>query len=407
MQQLTNQERLKPWKGFVLFAVGLCFLLFIGSYMQVNWGIPGLILTEIGFLTISIVYCLINKVSLMEVFPIKKISGRDFFGTIFMFLGGFLLNLIAAGISMFVLDMIGMRDSLSEVSSLNDFLYGSQMVYMLIVLVVAVTPAICEEAFMRGAVLSSFRGFKNDKWNIFFVGVFFGILHLSPLRFLNTACLGAILAYIMVKKNNILLPMLVHFLNNFVSSFIGSNASVSGSEVSAAMDTINTTTTMGSMLFAGFLCPLFLVIGAKLYDKENVKGKHFVIAGVLSAFLFISGLVITLASSMNSMYKDALLNWNYTFTVTEETLECDNLAEAGIEATEERTYTIIVSSVASKANITFTIEDENGEVVLTKSGNGMLMVSENVELAPGHYDLYFTGDETLVGKTFTYQVIVK
>ena len=204
MQHLTNQERLKPWKGFVLFAVGLCFLLFIGSYMQVNWGIPGLILTEIGFLTISLVYCLINKVSLKEVFPIKKISGRDFFGTIFMFLGGFLLNLIAAGISMFVLDMIGMRDSLSEVSSLNDFLYGSQMVYMLIVLVVAVTPAICEEAFMRGAVLSSFRGFKNDKWIIFFVGVFFGILHLSPLRFLNTACLGAILAYIMVKKNNIL-----------------------------------------------------------------------------------------------------------------------------------------------------------------------------------------------------------
>ena len=406
MQKLSNQERMKPWMGFVLFAFGVCFLLFAGSYMQTNWGIPGLILTELGFLAISILYCLIRKVSLKEVFPIKKISGRDFFGTIFLFLGGFFANLVAVGISMFVLNLIGIYDS-SEVGALSDFLYGNNLAYIAIMFVVAVTPAICEEAFMRGAVLSNFRGLKNDKLIIFIIGVFFGILHLSPLRFLNTACLGAILAYIMVKKNNILLPMLVHFLNNFVSSVIGANSSVSGADAAAAMDGFNSATTMGSMFAAGFLFPLFLVIGAKLYDSEKTKGKHFVIAGILSAVLLISGVTIVIISSMNGLYKNALLNWNYNFEVTEEILECDNLAEAGIDIQEESVHSVIVSATASKANITFTMVDENCNVVLEKSGTSMLVVSENIELAPGHYTLYFTSDDTILGKSFSYQVIVQ
>ncbi len=407
MQKLTNQEKMKPWMGFVLFFVGVLFLLFAGSYMQSNWGIPGLILTEIGFLAISVIYCLIRKVSLKEVFPIKKITVRDFFGTIFMFAGGFLLNLVCAGISMFILELLGNKDALSEAASLNDFLYGNQMLYFLVVLVVAVTPAICEEAIMRGAILSSFRGLKSDKLIIFIVGVMFGILHLSPLRFLNTACLGMILAYLMVKKNNILLPMLLHFLNNFLSSIVGAGADVSGEQIDAAVNSISTSMTLGAMLTAGFLCPLLLVIGAKLLDKEGVKGKHFAIAGILSALMFATGIVILVISSLNGLYKNALLNWNYTYQVTEETMECENLAEAGIDITEEKTYSIIVSSTASKAEITFTMVDEDGNEIISKSGSGMLVVSENIELAPGHYDLYFTGGEDMVGKMFSYQVIVQ
>ena len=88
-------------------------------------------------------------------------------------------------------------------------------------------------------------------------------------------------------------------------------------------------------------------------------------------------------------------------------ITCDNLAEAGIEITEVETHTIIVSAVASKANITFTMVDENGEVILNETATGMLMISQTVELAPGHYTLYFTSDDTILGKSFSYQVIVQ
>ena len=71
MQKLTNQERLKPWMGIVLFAVVMALFLTAGSYMQTNWGMTGLILTELMFLATAVGFCLIRKVKIKEVFPVK------------------------------------------------------------------------------------------------------------------------------------------------------------------------------------------------------------------------------------------------------------------------------------------------------------------------------------------------
>ena len=51
--------------------------------------------------------------------------------------------------------------------------------------------------------------------------------------------------------------------------------------------------------------------------------------------------------------------------------------------------------------------DENGEVILNETATGMLMIPQTVELAPSHYTLYFTSDDTILGKSFSYQVIVQ
>ena len=46
MVKLSNQERLKPWMGVILFVIGVVFLIFPGSLMQIKWGMGGLIATE-------------------------------------------------------------------------------------------------------------------------------------------------------------------------------------------------------------------------------------------------------------------------------------------------------------------------------------------------------------------------
>ena len=407
MQQLTDQERLKPWMSVALFAVGVVYLITAGSFMQSRWRTVGLVLSELGFLTLAVLFCVITKVKIKEVFPIKKITVRDFFGVVFMFIGGFLLNMTCMGISMTVLSVLGKTEVFDEVVGLQEFLFGNQPSFTIIVLTAAVMPAICEEAFMRGAILSGFRGLKKDWVIILLVGLFFGILHLSPLRFLNTACLGAILAYIMVKKNNILLPMLLHFLNNVISSISGFVGSSRETDISSVLDTINPVMLLGSFLILTFTAPIMLVIGAILLDKGANKTKSIVIAAVISGAMLIGGIGISLFSAAGSMMNGSLLNWNYTFTVTEDTLSAKNLAEAGIEVEEERTYMVVVSSVATGAEISFTIQDENGEEVLSRSAKNMLVVSENIKLSPGHYDLFFEGGEDMVGKAFSYQVIVK
>ena len=407
MQQLTDQERLKPWMSVALFAVGVVYLITAGSFMQSRWRTVGLVLSELGFLALAVLFCVITRVKIKEVFPIKKITVRDFFGVVFMFIGGFLLNMTCMGISMTVLSVLGKTEVFDEVVGLQEFLFGNQPSFTIIVLTAAVMPAICEEAFMRGAILSGFRGLKKDWVIILLVGLFFGILHLSPLRFLNTACLGAILAYIMVKKNNILLPMLLHFLNNVISSISGFVGSSQEADISSVLDTIDPVMLLGSFLILTFIAPIMLVVGAILLDKGANKTKSIVIAAVISGAMLIGGIGISLFSAAGSMMNGSLLNWNYTFTVTEDTLSAKNLAEAGIEVEEERTYMVVVSSVATGAEISFTIQDENGEEVLSRSAKNMLVVSENIKLSPGHYDLFFEGGEDMVGKAFSYQVIVK
>ena len=410
MVKLSNQERLKPWMGVILFVVGLVFLIIPGSLMQVYWGIPGLIATELGFLGIAILYCVIRKVKLKEVFPIKKVTASDIFGTIFMFLGAFLVNLIAVGFSMFFLQLVGLGDSLDEAAALSDFLYGNKALYIVIMLVVAVMPAICEEAFMRGAVLSNFRSLNKDWVIVLIIGVMFGILHLSPLRFLNTACFGAVLAFIMVKKNNIILPMICHFLNNFVSSLFGvfGTSEEATESAVATLEGANYFSLMGSYLILGCVAPILFVLGAMLLDREHHRPRRFLFAGIISAALLFGGITISASSAFSgNLFGDSLLTWNSSYVVSEEDIEAKNLAEAGIDIDEERDCMIVVSANAFGSELTFTMTDEDGTVIISKKSSGMIIVSEARTLSPGHYTLEFTGDEDMVGKTFAYEVIVK
>lgn len=410
MEKLSNQERLKPWMGVILFVVGLLFLLFGGSFMQNAWGIPGLVATEFGFLGISILFCVIRKVKIKEVFPIKKITVADFFGVVFMLIGSFMLNLLCVGVS-----MLFVKNASEEVASLSGFLYGNSPLYIIILLVVAILPAICEEAFMRGSVLSCFRSIKKDWVIVLIIGVMFGILHLSPLRFLNTACLGAVLAFIMVKKNNILLPMLLHFMNNLISSlagFISMNAGGNSEETIAAaasaLENVSPVSQLGTYMMIGFSAPIFLVLGAMLLDRKGHRPRRFLIAGIISAVLFIGGISLTAVSATKGLLGgDAYLNWNSTFEVTEETLQGKDLAEAGIDFEEEKTCMLVVSATGSGGELTFTVTDENGNTIVEKSSSSMLIVSEMLQVEPGHYTLAFTGDEDLLGKTVSYQVLVK
>ncbi len=299
MQQLTNQERLRPWMGFLLSAIVVLALLFAGSAMQRAWGLWGLVATELMLLMLAVGYCLICRVRLKEVFPVRRISGREFGGTLLLLAGGYGASMIALGISLTI-----MPSSIKEISALRDYLYADRSVWLLIP-VAAVLPAICEETLMRGAILSSFRSWKRDWLIVLTVGIVFGIFHLSPLRFLSTSILGMLLAYLMVKRNNILLPMLLHFLNNLIAVALSalSGAAAQTVDAAAAFSSIQPVQLLGSYLVLGCCCPLLLVLGAKLISPETHRKKRFLIAGIASGVLFIAGLLMTILPVFNGMIR--------------------------------------------------------------------------------------------------------
>jgi len=80
-------------------------------------------------------------------------------------------------------------------------------------LVIAITPAICEETLFRGFILSGFR--RAGKWPaILGSALLFGLAHASIYRLLPTMLLGIILAYVAWQTRSLIPGIVIHALNN-------------------------------------------------------------------------------------------------------------------------------------------------------------------------------------------------
>lgn len=264
-KELSNQAKWKPWKGVLLFVL-TCVWLIAASITSMFWSpTVATFIGQLGFLGIAIGACLINKTPLKEVFPLHKITVRDFFGTVLLWLGALPLGLLSGVV-------VGkfMPQAFTQVAeNLNEVSSG---VLILGYITTIVCPPICEEAIMRGAILSNFRGVKKDWVIVLVIGIMFGILHMDPIRLINTSLMGACLAYLMVKRNNIILPAMYHFFNNFVSFGMSaiSDASASQAEQSytAAEATSAAVDALPVFMLISFLCPLMLVLGAHLIKRQ-------------------------------------------------------------------------------------------------------------------------------------------
>ncbi len=83
-----------------------------------------------------------------------------------------------------------------------------------IVLLLAVTPAICEELAFRGFILSGLRHLGSRGMAILISSLFFGIVHGVLQQSLNAFVLGLILGYVAVHSGSILPCMLFHGVHN-------------------------------------------------------------------------------------------------------------------------------------------------------------------------------------------------
>jgi sodium transport system permease protein len=99
-----------------------------------------------------------------------------------------------------------------------------------LLLAVALTPALCEEAVFRGVLLSSTR--QLPPWRaVLLNGVVFGAFHLSfesPVRFLPTAWVGIVIAWGVLRSGSIWTGVLMHLLNNASIVLLASAPFLSG-----------------------------------------------------------------------------------------------------------------------------------------------------------------------------------
>ena len=393
MQKISDQGRLRPWMGILLFGVLMAFFIFVCAPLQLNLGIPGLIITELGFVALAVIYCLIRRVKIREVFPVKKIKVREFFGCILLAVGVFPVSLILLALTAIVFPA-----STKEAGELSNFIYGS-LNYPLAVLIVALMPAICEEAIHRGAILSNFRGIKRDWVIVLIMGLLFGINHMSVLRFLSTMLLGIVLSYVVVKKNNILLSMLMHFTNNMISISLG-YLSGSGSS-SASASSVDYTSVLGAYLVLGFLSPILITLGLMLIYPEGHKKIRFLIAGIMSVVMLATGIGI----NVSTVSKNMLLDVTFGYLVTAEEKDC-SMIDFTVE--EDRTATVVVVVTNAKGDYRVRIDGDKGSNIINAPvpQGSLRMLSYNVGLQADHYTVTIVPDNNAIGEKPQFQITV-
>ena len=392
MEKISDQGRLRPWMGFVLFGILMLLFLTVCTPLQLNLGIPGLVITELLFGLIAVLYCLIRKVKIKEVFPVKKVSAKDIFGCIFLLMGAFPISIALTSLTACIFPWSG-----QEVEGLSTMLYG-EMSYPLCILVVCVLPAICEEAIHRGAILSNFRSLKKDWVIVLIMAAFFGINHVSVLRFLSTAVLGAALSYVMVKKNNIILTMMMHFVNNFVSA----NAGYFSAKAGSLQGSTDIGAYLGIYLILGFAAPVFIVLGMMLLNGAGHKKIRFLYAGIISVLMLISGIGLTAKTFM----KPAILESKIGYRVTEEAPDCSML-DFDIEKDTKASVAAVLSD--AKGDYKIRIDGDSGSNIINADipEGDMRMVTYNVDLKPDHYTITLESGDNAMGEKPYLSVTIK
>lgn len=120
------------------------------------------------------------------------------------------------------------QDALRSMKELFDMLEASTLrlvtaysmtEFIAIVIVIAVTPAICEEFLFRGFVLSNFEKVTKRTAAIFFSGLLFALFHFHPFNLIPLAVLGIYLSFTVYHSGSIFTAIVCHFINNFISAF--------------------------------------------------------------------------------------------------------------------------------------------------------------------------------------------
>jgi membrane protease YdiL (CAAX protease family) len=83
--------------------------------------------------------------------------------------------------------------------------------------IVAVIPAVSEEVMFRGYVQKSFELKMTPFKAALITAIFFGLYHFNPYGIIPLILLGVFFGYAAYKTNSIIVPMVLHFLNNFIA----------------------------------------------------------------------------------------------------------------------------------------------------------------------------------------------
>lgn len=368
--------------GLMVYAAAILLLMFAAAPLQLSYGLWGLILTEFIILACAIIPVLLFQYGLKSIFMIKLPTIHEVYGAILLWLGTLPLIYLVTIVTMYLFPQ-----GMGEVSqSLNDFFTSAPLPVAL--LAVAVMPAFCEEMLFRGFLQSMFGKIKKQWLIILLTSVLFGIFHVDVYRFLPTTLLGILFCYVMAESGTILLPILLHFINNAWSTSMTFLSQVDSLPVPVQSVTLSLAA-IGMVLAVCAMSPWLLMAGqSKLKKSKQVieaQRNHRGIAIGISAMFLLSGFGVTAASVHDSRQQTTILNMSLTAQPDQES-DTDTYPIT----IEQSGYYNIEYSIGSAndktGHTTILLRDAKDQIVFEITG-GELFGNTPMELSAGAYSL--------------------
>jgi sodium transport system permease protein len=197
-----------PGHALAIFGAGYVLLFFVFIPLQ-SWRlVPGLLLSEwIGLLGLVVLYARGTGQRLGDVLRVRPVPARAL-------LGATLVGASAWAVVGLLAEWIAppppeLTESLRRLVAPE----GGRGLPLSLALI-ALTPAVCEEALFRGVILRGLAAKLPRLTSAVLTGLFFGLFHVDVWRILPTGLLGVALSLIALETDSILPAMLAHFVNN-------------------------------------------------------------------------------------------------------------------------------------------------------------------------------------------------
>ncbi len=228
-----------------------------------------IVLTQFLFLIVpTMIYFGITKSSVKEVLQLHRLGWLNF---IILCALGICIQPFAMFLSA-IASLFFNNDVAALVGQLNS------IPWFLMIVVTAITPAICEEVTLRGVVLSGHKHADIKKVAIL-NGLLFAILHFNAQQFLYTFALGILFVYVIHLTGSIYASMLLHFIVNAsqitLSRIVMMFTEQQVQSLVQISDSIDLTTKLigvgSTLLIALFFIPIVVVL---LYALINVNAKR-------------------------------------------------------------------------------------------------------------------------------------
>lgn len=156
-----------------------------------------------------IIFIIANKLSFKEVFRLNPINLSAGVLTVLMAIAAWVVSIFTTLIVYHIYTIIIGKpyNTVSDIIPLN--------IYVGFFLV-AITPAICEEALFRGVVLKAYENRGTVK-AIVITALFFAIIHISIVRVAGPFIIAILAGYLVAKSNSIIPAVLTHMTFNGTS----------------------------------------------------------------------------------------------------------------------------------------------------------------------------------------------